>query len=94
MEIVEIELASGLEFVKIVEEGEHERCAWLSNGCRKPINVEKLVARRDVRFAAVAVLDTDVLHTRHVEDSKLEGVGWYRTRSPIMAKLVGDAEVE
>ena len=94
MEIVEIELASGLEFVKVVKEGERERCAWLPNGCRKPVNVEKLAARRDVRFAAVTVLDADALHARHVEDSKLKGAGWYRARSPIMAKLVGDTEVE
>ena len=94
MVIVEIEFASSLEFVKVIEEGECEHCAWLPNGCREPVNVEKLVVRRDVRFAAVTVLDADTLHARHVKNSKLEGAGWYWARSPIMAKLVGDAEVE
>ena len=95
VEIVEIHLASGLEFVEVIEEAECKHCARLPSCCRKPVNVEKLEARGDIRFSAVAVLDADSSHARDVKESKLKGAGWHRTKfSLTVAKLVGGAEVE
>jgi hypothetical protein len=97
IDIIEVHLALGLEFVDVIQEAECERGAWLFQCCGKPSHTKELDTRRFLfsRLSTVAVSDTNGRDTGDVEESKIYGSGRGSTTfADMMPKLIRDTHVK
>ena len=77
VDVIEIHLASCLEFVDVIQEAECKRSAWLLQRRRKPPHAKKLDARRKLfsGLPTVAVMNANSCDPRNVEESEVHGNG-------------------
>ena len=99
MEVIEVDLASGLKFVDKIEEAEGKYCARLDEGGREPLDAKKLdsSAARWLKAVAVtkAVFDPHGLHTRDIKKREVNGLGGKETSiANAMTELVSCAQVK
>ena len=75
--IVEVNLASGLKFVEVVQEAERECSARLFERCRKPSPAEQLETLWPLhsRFSTITIADANNRDARNVEEGNIHGGG-------------------
>jgi len=97
VDIVEVYLALGLEFVDVIQEAECECGAWVFQCCRKPPHMKKLNTRRRLRsrLPTVAVVDANDCDTRNVKEDEINSDGGCRTTfTNAMAKLIRGTKIK
>lgn len=93
MEVIQVNLRSGLEFVKEVEQLKGKCSAWSPPGGREPPNAEQLNARRDagairVTFTVGNIEGMDAYEIKQCERDK---GGWYGPGGSIVVTKMEDS---
>ena len=97
VDVVQVNLASGLKFVEVIQEVECERGAWLFQRCGKPSYMEELDTRWSLlsRFPTVAVVNANSGNTRNIEEGEIHGRGRLPTCfTNMMTELIHSAQSE
>ena len=91
VDVIEVNLASGLEFVEEIQKTERKCSARLFQCCRKPSHAKKLNTRwlLSSRLPAVAVADADSRNARNVKEGEVYSGGRHCTDfTDMVAELI------
>ena len=95
--IVEVDLALGLELVHEIQEAKCKCGAWLSQRCRKPSHTQELNARRLLCpwLPTITIADANGRDAGNVEDAEVDRNGrCYASFTDTMAKLIYGTKIK